>query len=163
MYNRCDYSHGSCFNHLKLSTLDMSKQTFQISLSLMPKLKWGFTLLLVTHCFASIVDSFIQRGQGVSIAFYAKSLLIWPGMRAGMCSPSWPGSTLTISVKRLKQPCLHLMLFSFSCRCKAFIIVGTCKCRWELFLGDMHRMLHVSLNLQTLVPVSSREKLQAPL
>lgn len=49
-----------------------------------------------------------------------------PGSSAGTCSARQPGRTLASSVRRLKQPCRDFMLLSFSCLCKALMMLGTC-------------------------------------
>lgn len=49
-----------------------------------------------------------------------------PGTSAGTCSARQPGRTLASSVRRLKQPCRDFMLLSFSCLCKALMMLGTC-------------------------------------
>lgn len=60
-----------------------------------------------------------------------------PGMRTGMCWVRAPGRTFTSSVSMLKQHWRVFTLFSFSCLCRAFTIMGTCGGRQ--MLPENHR------------------------
>lgn len=65
-----------------------------------------------------------ERSAGTAGAGPARGAL--PGTSAGTCSARQPGRTLASSVRRLKQPCRDFMLLSFSCLCKALMMLGTC-------------------------------------